>query len=402
MDKKIQKEVYERVLTLFKWPVSIWNLMIYCLSFYVQNDFSSEKLTILQSLLFFLALLIQILINFQSQKLIEFNKFFFLASQVVLIILAGILIQPGEIILYMGLLPMVGVQIVTLYEISWIFLISIILPIQVIVITLQWINTGFFLAFMTLEAQIFLNIIVYFGWQFYQKQLNEMVRTEHLLSELQLAYTQVKQISQQNERNRIARDLHDTLMQGLAGVTMQLEGANILLEKSDIQRAKGVLKKTIILSRETLKESRSTVYKMKQKGTKSFNLKERLESLGKVFYENYGLSVKLRVDDVELPSDIYENISRIIAEALTNIVKHAQTDFAIIKISMNQKLIIEIIDFGVGFNVQRGKKKTKHFGIDTMTERVAELDGSVDIKSHAGEGTTIKIIIPVALRWQNV
>lgn len=78
-----------------------------------------------------------------------------------------------------------------------------------------------------------------------------------------------------------------------------------------------------------------------------------------------------------------------------NIVKHSHSDFALIKIQENDdELVIQIIDYGAGFDVKQGKKRMKHFGLQGMHERVSELGGKIDVESKIREGTTVTIRLP--------
>ncbi|MBM7435930.1 sensor histidine kinase [Leuconostoc rapi] len=374
--------------------------MMYFLSFYLRTEQST--LSNVNSAMFFTVFFIQALVNFNNIKFINFNKSVYILLQIIIIIGAGMLISPGEIILYLSMLPVLSIQIMSLFDIRLKTLLLLLAPAQIIVIVIQMINSGFFLALMAAEASLFLNVVFFYAWHFYHQQVSQMVKTEHILQELQITYTEVKEISQQNERNRIGRDLHDTLMQGLAGVTMQLEGIKALLANGKIDRVMTEIDKTIDLSRTSLVDARTTVYEMRQTKTKDVDLYNRLDKLTKVFYENYGLSVNIKVSaNMTLPQATLDEILRIISEALTNVVKHSKTDVAIVKISLDDFLNIDIIDYGVGFNVRAGESKKNHFGLNSIYERVEKLKGKVYIDSHVSEGTRIQVKIPQKLRWQN-
>ncbi|MEX0380550.1 sensor histidine kinase [Leuconostoc sp. MS02] len=400
MEKEIALETRQHFLKLSRWPMIFWSVMIYFLAYYLRTN--SGHFDQISSVIFFALVFIQLVINFNSYQLIDLSKFFFIGLQVILIIISGILISPGETVLYMSMLPVIGIQILSLYNIKWQTLWLLLAPAQIIILVIQLMNYGLFLAFMTIEASVFLNTIIFLAWRAYHRHINTLVKTQHLLDELQLTYTEVQEISQQNERNRIGRDLHDTLMQGLAGVTMQLEGIKALLAKNNIERSIKEIDKTIDLSRDSLQEARSVVYDMRSKSTEDVNLYIRLEALGKVFYENYDLIVKFKISsEITLPQTMYDEVARIISEALSNIVKHAKTDVAIVKVTLDKTLDINIVDYGVGFNVDSGKKKYKHFGLHAIDERVKKLNGLLTINSHSGEGTEIHVQIPKKLRWQN-
>lgn len=400
MKTDIKAEVRNHFLILYRWPMIFWSLMMYFLSFYLRTE--QNTLGNVNSAMFFTLFFIQALVNFNNIKFINFNKSIYILLQIVIIIGAGMLISPGEIILYLSMLPVLSVQIMSLFDIRLKTLLLLLAPAQIIVIVIQVINSGLFLALMAAEASLFLNVVFFYAWQFYHRQVSQMVKTEHILQELQITYTEVKEISQQNERNRIGRDLHDTLMQGLAGVTMQLEGIKALLANGKIDRVMTEIDKTIDLSRTSLVDARTTVYEMRQTKTKDIDLYNRLDKLTKVFYENYGLSVNIKVGaNMTLPQEPLDEILRIISEALTNVVKHSKTDVAIVKISLDDFLNIDIIDYGVGFNVRAGESKKNHFGLNSIYERVEKLKGKVHIDSHVSEGTRIQVKIPQKLRWQN-
>ncbi|CAM3174731.1 sensor histidine kinase [Leuconostoc rapi] len=400
MKTDIKAEIRNHSLILYRWPMIFWSLMMYFLSFYLRTEQST--LSNVNSAMFFTVFFIQALVNFNNIKFINFNKSVYILLQIIIIIGAGMLISPGEIILYLSMLPVLSIQIMSLFDIRLKTLLLLLAPAQIIVIVIQMINSGFFLALMAAEASLFLNVVFFYAWHFYHQQVSQMVKTEHILQELQITYTEVKEISQQNERNRIGRDLHDTLMQGLAGVTMQLEGIKALLANGKIDRVMTEIDKTIDLSRTSLVDARTTVYEMRQTKTKDVDLYNRLDKLTKVFYENYGLSVNIKVSaNMTLPQATLDEILRIISEALTNVVKHSKTDVAIVKISLDDFLNIDIIDYGVGFNVRAGESKKNHFGLNSIYERVEKLKGKVYIDSHVSEGTRIQVKIPQKLRWQN-
>ncbi|WP_337090276.1 sensor histidine kinase [Leuconostoc pseudomesenteroides] len=400
MEKNINNEIRANITKSSKWPLIIWSVIMFVTSFFLIKDkqaFHGVNISIFLTLLF-----LQTVINFGSVQFIRVSKLVYIGSQIIVIIFAGILIAPGETVLYMSMLPVIGVQIISLFGIKLKTLLLILAPAQIAVIVIQLVNNGIFLALMALEASVFLNVVVFLAWQFYHRQVSQMIKTQHILQELQVTYTEVKEMSQQKERDRIGRELHDTLMQGLAGVTMQLEGIKALILKDKIDRAVDEIDKTITLSRSSLVEARTAVYEMRRDKTKNIDLYDRLDKLAKVFYENYGLSVNVKASAIiKLPQETLEEVMRIISEALTNVVKHSKTDFAIVKIDLDDFLNIEIIDYGAGFNVAAGERKKQHFGLHSIYERVQVLQGEVTIDSHVGEGTRVKVKIPQKLRWQN-
>lgn len=252
---------------------------------------------------------------------------------------------------------------------------------------------GWWLALITLQSFVFVMAIVFYYWRFYQNQIAERQRLEDLYNELQLAYKQVEASAIRTERQRVARELHDTLTQGLAGVVMQLEAASSFLEQGKTARAKEIIDNSALAARDALQQSRITLTDLRS--TTEESLPARLQLVAQAIQKNYQINTTIKLSEVPdySPGQLTE-ITRIVTEALTNIAKHAATDQAVISSQLQDDIFkLKIIDFGKGFNTHT-KQKIGHYGLQGLQERAERLGGVVTVISSSGEGTTVTLTIP--------
>lgn len=196
------------------------------------------------------------------------------------------------------------------------------------------------------------------------------------------------ELARMEERNRLARDLHDSVSQKLFSLTLMAGGAeSILANTSD--ELKQMLHEIQTLAQDTLKEMRTMIWQLRPLG-----LEKGLITSLKRYGEKLGLVIFEEVQGVhELPSVIEEALWRIGQEALNNVKKHAGTTQVTIKlISKKQETRFEVIDYGQGFTVgQAGSDQS--MGMLTMRERAEMLGGIFSITSEPGF-TRVKVTIP--------
>lgn len=199
------------------------------------------------------------------------------------------------------------------------------------------------------------------------------------------------------ERNRLAREIHDTLAQDLTGITLQLESADALLEAgSDLERARQALNHALALTRTALEEARRSVLDLRAAPLEGRSLAEALTLLSQqrgsagsqVDFEAMGASVPL-------PVRIEVGLYRIAQEALTNSLRHAAASHIHLRLIVTPdraQLLIE--DDGLGFDpdqVARG-----HYGLMGLNERARLLHGSLKIESTPSAGTRLEVNVPLA------
>ncbi len=218
---------------------------------------------------------------------------------------------------------------------------------------------------MVLASFVFLMAIVFYYWRFYQHQIQERERVENLYAELQLAYKQVEASTVRAERQRVARELHDTLTQGLAGVVMQLEAAEGFLEQGNADRAEEIITTSMSTARDALHESRITLTDLRS--TTEESLPARLQLVAEAIRKNYQVNTTIQLNDIPdySPSQLTE-ITRIVTESLTNVAKHAQTDQAVISGTLHDDIFkLKIIDFGTGFDTHDKKNVEESWPLRT-------------------------------------
>lgn len=196
-----------------------------------------------------------------------------------------------------------------------------------------------------------------------------------------------------SERARIAREIHDTLAQGFAGISIQLEAGKEMLYEAP-KFAEEHLDQANILARECLDEAREFVWDLRHASEKNGDFAARFERLARRL--THGMSLDFKVSGTPKPlSDKTElNLLRAGQEALVNVVRHAQAsrvDVEILFEARNTRLRVK--DNGNGFDAE-GFDADNHFGLLGIRERIKEMSGRIELQSQIGRGTEIAITIP--------
>lgn len=209
-----------------------------------------------------------------------------------------------------------------------------------------------------------------------------------------LLYQESRQHGAIEERNRLARDIHDTLAQGLAGITMQLETLDALLE-ADASREKlqQIIHRTLDLTRRNLEEARRSVMDLRAAPLENRNLSEAIAEL---VAELEGVNVSFETMDASRPLSvrIETGLYRIAQEALNNIRQHSHAHHVQLKLHCSPERVQLIIeDDGCGFDpTQVGND---HFGLIGLRERAKLLGGTLEIQTSPAQGTRLEVTIPL-------
>ncbi|HHY42848.1 MAG TPA: sensor histidine kinase [Thermoanaerobacterales bacterium] len=205
--------------------------------------------------------------------------------------------------------------------------------------------------------------------------------------------------AQEEERRRVARDIHDGPAQTLANIVIQTEICERLLE-IDLNEAKKELYQLKYIVRSCLQELRKIIFNLRPSSLDDLGLLAVAKRLCEEFQEDTGIKTVFRFfgDTRRLDSEIEVTLYRVIQEALTNVRKHSKAKNCTVKLEYgNQKINLVIVDDGVGFeaNEKNGKNNGEHFGIMTIRERIALINGSFNIESAPGHGTKIFVSVPL-------
>lgn len=201
---------------------------------------------------------------------------------------------------------------------------------------------------------------------------------------------------QEDDRQRIARDLHDSSLQNLVHLVHKIELCNLYIDQDPL-KAKLELSLVSKSLKEVMNEIRNTIFDLRPMSFDDLGLKAGLERLLERVNENQKYEIISDIDDVSCENNfIIVYIYRTVQEGLINIVKHSGAEKIIFRCKMiNKFCVIDIEDDGKGFCEELEEEKgNKHFGLFLMRERVELLNGIIDISSSEGNGTKIHIEIP--------
>jgi len=227
-------------------------------------------------------------------------------------------------------------------------------------------------------------------------------KSQSLLTELQKAYKKLKNyaehiemLSAGKERNRLARELHDSVTQKIFSMTLTAEAAQII-QKKEPKKVPAMLEHIQELARDSLSEMRNLIKKLRPGTIGRDGLAQALRQHISQRQKDDGLIVELSIEgDDDLSVGHEEALFRITQEALNNIVKHSGAGSARILLKFNEKSIFLMIeDPGRGFKLSTVKKDKSHMGLSSMGDRAALIGGRFNIKSRPGNGTRISVEVP--------
>jgi ligand-binding sensor domain-containing protein len=194
------------------------------------------------------------------------------------------------------------------------------------------------------------------------------------------------------ERNRIAREIHDTLAQGFAGISVQLESVEETMT-TDPNVAKLHLDLARGLVRSSLAEARRTVWDLRSPSLENGDLTTAVMNVAQQLSANIPIQVTVSGASRRLPPAIENNLFHMSREALTNAVKHARARQIVIELVFErQQIRLRIVDDGRGFDPQANAAGLG-FGLTTMAERAQRIGARLAVSSQPGEGTEVVIVL---------
>ena len=210
-------------------------------------------------------------------------------------------------------------------------------------------------------------------------------KLEHYLGTLE-------QLTVSRERNRVARELHDTLAHTLSGVAVQLEAVDSLWTL-DQEQAHSLLRHSLQATRDGLTETRNAIQSLRAAPLEALGLARALQDYAEATAGRAGFRVEVdmpkKLDG--LPLEVEQCFYRIGQEAIENVARHAQAKCAQVKLTGSaSELCLQVIDDGVGFDPQVAENG-RHFGLQGMRERAGLIHASLDVFSHPGAGTRLQL-----------
>jgi PAS domain S-box-containing protein len=232
---------------------------------------------------------------------------------------------------------------------------------------------------------------------------NEEMELAQALAHQAMLACQLKRLSRESrqaavvaERNRMARDIHDTLAQGFTGVIVQLEAVEEAMSQGFSAKANDHLTRAGDLARESLQEARRSVRALRPQTLEEKDICEALQSLIHKMTEGTTVQAEFLVqgEPRELPQEWEENLLRIGQEVLANALRHAQASKFSGQLTFNgAEIRLDLCDNGRGFDPTG---RHDGFGLHGIRERVEGMGGALSMRSAKGEGTAISIVLPLA------
>lgn len=242
-----------------------------------------------------------------------------------------------------------------------------------------------------------------FMWQLIEARIRATSEIEKTLTKYQTLYRlYVKEAggAVTEERTRIACEIHDGLVQSLAGVNFKLDLCEQLMLK-DPKACQSTLRQTRAELKLAIQEARQVIFNLRPLHYDQLELIPALTNYLKSYETQSHISTEFTVtgDEKTMPPKTKVFLFRILQEALSNVEKHAKADRVSVHIEIGrQTLIATVTDNGIGFDVDavsRNPEKWDHFGLRGIVERARLVGGHAKIESHKGRGTRIVMHVPL-------
>ncbi|HEU5424553.1 MAG TPA: sensor histidine kinase, partial [Nitrolancea sp.] len=210
-------------------------------------------------------------------------------------------------------------------------------------------------------------------------------------------YAQAQHLAVAEERNRLAREIHDTLAQGLIGISLYLEQVELALPEADAATRR-LVERALALTRSNLEEARRSVKDLRAAQLEGRSL---LEGIGLLLAEQeadgaFRVELKAPLSLPPLEPPVETALYRVIQEALTNCRKHAQCQRVTVRLALDgERLLVTITDDGLGFDPERASAEPNRFGLASMRERIERVGGELWLESAPGRGTTVRAAVPL-------
>jgi signal transduction histidine kinase len=228
----------------------------------------------------------------------------------------------------------------------------------------------------------------FFGYTI-QQVAQERNRNQRLVQELQATQTKLQELAVVEERNRLARDLHDSVKQQVYAISMQLGAARALLKEED--RAYDPVTEAERLSQQAGAELTTLIRELRPPGLEHKSLAEAIRVYVNDWTRQNRIETGLDIVEVSGSPDLEQALFRVLQEALSNVARHSRANRVRVTLkSENDHVTLTIEDNGIGYDTQR---ITKGIGLDSMQERLAAAHGTLEVSSLRSQGTCVTAVI---------
>ncbi len=223
--------------------------------------------------------------------------------------------------------------------------------------------------------------------------LDQAKRSQALATESSVEQEKRVQEMVKEERNRLARELHDSVSQQLFAASMLMSainesgGSEETTERSQLRMVESMIQQSQL-------EMRALLLHLRPVHLKDKSLKEGVDNLLSELKQKVPFTVKWKVDDLELEKGIEDHLFRILQESVSNTLRHAKAQLLEVYIIQHERsLIMRVIDDGVGFLAEEAKAGS--YGLENMRERAIEIGGTLKVISVPKQGTRIEVRVPL-------
>jgi signal transduction histidine kinase len=212
-------------------------------------------------------------------------------------------------------------------------------------------------------------------------------------------YQDAQSLGIAEERNRLAREIHDTLAQGLIGIILFLERVDESLPAHDTS-TRELVQRSLMLARGSLDEARRSVRDLRAAPLEGRSLLQALGNLAAALRDeaDFEVDIRLPLDLPPLSARVETALFRVVQEAVMNCQKHSGCRMLEIDLSTAGDLLrLSVVDDGVGFEFVDDGSDTGHYGLKMMRERIIQIGGAFRVESRSGSGTRLHAELPIAL-----
>src|SRR5579884_2396873 len=247
-----------------------------------------------------------------------------------------------------------------------------------------------------LALVVFLTIAIIIG-QFTSALRHSAQEARSREREMRLLYEKAQQLAALQERQRLARELHDSVSQAIYAIGLSASTAYEALASNDPKQAETSIEYVLTLAEAGLAEMRALIFELRPESLESEGLVAALNRQVAVLRTRYRLTVEANLDnEPDLSLEKKEALYRIAQEALHNIVKHAHATTVVLELTGQDHIVtLEVEDNGKGFDP--AQSFPGHLGLRSMRERAAKVGATLDIKSTPGQGTQVQVQVPETL-----
>ncbi|MDK9699600.1 MAG: sensor histidine kinase [bacterium] len=236
-----------------------------------------------------------------------------------------------------------------------------------------------------------------------KKYLSKKREQQTLSKELKLLQHELE-FAEEEERRRLAKELHDTVAQNLVAMRFQLDGLETFIKLNPEESVKEIRGISSNL-RDTIREVREISHKLLPAGLEALGLVKSAQTLCTEFAHKNSMEVVFHesgIGEQRFSQQLELAVFRVLQESLNNIRKYANATIVTISLSMEANIIvIDVVDNGTGFEVDQRRHEaltTHHLGLFGMEERIKKVGGIFQIESKPGSGTRIHLLVPVLAR----